>query len=168
MHMFKHVDPFEAKYMVPRDPSLRACYRSSKIQRTKLSIHAAWCFGWVLRVVVLEEDTIHGSSMVHELVSLCLEDVMRLCQEKQVTPPDTAVLVGDNTVKELKNSCNLLYWAQLVQHNHLKFFGRIVCKMSFQHEWTDRLWLLFIVFCQLPFLDLIPWVQVFSHHDDAR
>lgn len=71
MHMFGvfplHVDPFEAKYMVPRDPSLRACYRSSKIQRPKLSIHAAWCFGWVLRVVVLEEDTIHGSSMVHEL-----------------------------------------------------------------------------------------------------
>ena len=102
--------------MVPRDPTMRSSYRSSKIQRPKLKIHGCWCFGWVLRVAILEEDSVHGSSMVHELVSLTVEDVMEVCRQRGVSPPNTAVLVGDNTVKELKNSVNLLYMGTLVQH----------------------------------------------------
>lgn len=113
----------EAKYQIPRDPDLRAAYRSSKFQRPKLKIHAAWAFGHVLRVAILEERTFHGSSMVRELLSLVLEDVMVECGRAGRPPPHTCVVVGDNTVKELKNSTNLIYAAQLVQNHCLRLLG---------------------------------------------
>lgn len=113
----------EAKYQIPRDPDLRAAYRSSKFQRPKLKIHAAWAFGHVLRVAILEERTFHGSSMVRELLSLVLEDVMLECERTGRPRPHTCVVVGDNTVKELKNSTNLIYAAQLVQNNCLRLLG---------------------------------------------
>ena len=113
----------EAKYQIPRDPDLRAAYRSSKFQRPKLKIHAAWAFGHVLRVAILEERTFHGSSMVRELLSLVLEDVMVECGRAGRPLPHTCVVVGDNTVKELKNSTNLIYAAQLVQNHCLKLLG---------------------------------------------
>jgi len=88
-----------------------------------LKIHAAWAFGHVLRVAILEERTFHGSSMVRELLSLVLEDVMVECGRAGRPPPHTCVVVGDNTVKELKNSTNLIYAAQLVQNHCLKLLG---------------------------------------------
>ena len=113
----------EAKYQIPRDPDLRAAYRSSKFQRPKLKIHAAWAFGHVLRVAILEERTFHGSSMVRELLSLVLEDVMVECERTGRPRPHTCVVVGDNTVKELKNSTNLIYAAQLVQNHCMKLLS---------------------------------------------
>ena len=113
----------EAKYQIPRDPDLRAAYRSSKFQRPKLKIHAAWAFGHVLRVAILEERTFHGSSMVRELLSLVLEDVMVECGRAGRPLPHTCVVVGDNTVKGWKTRqisfmqhswCKTIVWSYLV------------------------------------------------------
>lgn len=109
--------------MVPRHPSLRACYRSSKLARPRLKIHGCWAFGRVLRLAILEEDTVHGGAMVHEVLSLTLEDVAAHARETGAPMADTIVIVGDNTVKELKNVTNLLYGASLVGHLRLKLLG---------------------------------------------
>ena len=109
--------------MIPRDPQLRAAYRSSKFQRPKLKIHAAWAFGHVLRVAVLEERSYHGSSMVRELLTLTMEDIIEECARTGRPQPHTVLFVGDNTVKELKNGTNLLYAAGMVLHGHLQFLG---------------------------------------------
>lgn len=93
------------------------------IQRPKLKIHGCWCFGHVLRLAILEEGSFHGSSMVRELLSLTLEDVVQECARKGKPCPDTVIIVGDNTVKELKNGTNLLYAASLVNHGHLRHLG---------------------------------------------
>ena len=120
----------KAKYMVPRDPHLRSSYRMSKFQRPKLKIHGVWAFGHVLRLAILEEGSYHGSSMVREVLALTLEDVVAECQRKGRAPPDTVVIVGDNTVKELKNATCLLYAASLVNHARLKHLGRRFSKPS--------------------------------------
>ena len=111
----------KAKYMIPRSPNLQTAYRSSKQQRPKMKIHGLWSFGYVLRIAVLEEKTYHGSSLVQELLALALEDIMTISNEKQVAAPDTLVLVGDNTVKELKNSILFSGAANLVNHSRLRF-----------------------------------------------
>ena len=106
--------------MVPRDPQLRAAYRTSKLHRAKLKIHGVWAFGAVLRLAILEETTFHGSSMVWELISATLDDCMMQCLANQTAEPDTVILVGDNTVKELKNSVCLMGVANWINQRRLK------------------------------------------------
>ena len=110
----------EAKYQIPRDPSLRACYRSSKLARPKLKIHGAWCFGFNLQLAVLEENTTHGSALVVELLMITIEQVMEHCRLKSIPCPDTLCIVGDNTVKELKNSICMGYVSNLINHSKLR------------------------------------------------
>ena len=109
--------------MIPRDQGLRTCYRANKLRRAKCKIHGAWAFGLALRLWVLEETSYHGSAMTHELLAATLEDVMSVCDERGMARCDTVVIVGDNTVKELKNSVCLLYAANLVNHYKLRPFG---------------------------------------------
>ena len=111
----------KAKYLIPRDPHLRSAYRTSKLYRAKLKIHAVWAFGSVLHVGILEETTFHGSSMVWDLIATTLEYVIAEYRRKQIAEPDTLIVVGDNTVKELKNSVCLMGLANLVNHGKLRF-----------------------------------------------
>lgn len=117
----------EAKYHVPRDPSLRSCYRASKLQRPRLKIHGAWCFNYTLQLAILEDITYHGSAMVQEVLMRTLEEVISQCKANHQPYPDTVVVVGDNTVKELKNSTRLCYLASLVNHGRLRFLAFEMC-----------------------------------------
>lgn len=116
----------QAKYMIPRSPTLRTCYRSNKMPRPKMKVHGIWMFGYVLRIAVVEESTFHGSSMVFELISLALEDTIEVCREKGVSAPDTMVIVGDNTVKELKNKVCLSGIANYISHSRLRHLDAYV------------------------------------------
>lgn len=62
MHVCTYLHP-EAKYMVPRDPSLRTAYRTAKFQRPRLKVHGVWAFGYVLHIGVLDETSHHDSSL---------------------------------------------------------------------------------------------------------
>lgn len=116
----------KAKYLIPRDPHLRSAYRTSKLYRAKLKIHAVWCFQSVLHVGILEETSFHGSSMVWDLIATTLEYVIAEYRRKQMAEPDTLIVVGDNTVKELKNSVCLMALANLVNHGKLRFLVWII------------------------------------------
>lgn len=115
-----HTTHHQAKYMIPRHPDLRAAHRAAKIQRPKLKLHGVWAFGYTLRIAVLEETSYHGSSLVQELVALTIEDCISICRSQNRAPPDTLVICGDNTVKELKNSFNLIFAASMVLHHKFK------------------------------------------------
>ena len=66
--------------------------------------------------------------MIQELLALTIEDVISECQRKGAPAPDTLVVCGDNTVKELKNSYNLTFAASLILHRKFKSFNCIqVC-----------------------------------------
>ena len=117
--------------MIPRSPSLKTAYRSAKFQRPKLKIHGVWAFGFVLRIAVLEENTYHGSGLVQELLALTIEDIMKVCDEKKVAAPDTLVVVGDNTVKELKNTVLLSGVANYVNHSHFRCLDAVISPWNF-------------------------------------
>ena len=73
-----------------------------------------------MRLVVLEETTYHGSALIQELLAISLEDDARIARQKGNAVPDTVILVGDNTVKEVKNRYCLTAMAQLVNHNKVR------------------------------------------------
>ena len=107
----------EAKYMVPRSPTLKTAYRSAKYIRPKLKVHGAWAAGWALRIIIVEENSYAGSSLVIELLAMLLQDIANICEESNRASPTTLVVVGDNTVKELKNTFCLSAIANLCNHN---------------------------------------------------
>ncbi len=55
---------------------------------------------------------------------------MQQCQASGQPSPDTLVVVGDNTVKELKNGVNLGYLASLVNHGRFRLLDSH-CMFSF-------------------------------------
>lgn len=122
----------QAKYMVPRSPTLRTAYRGSKHVRPTLKLRAIWAAGFCLRVMILEENMVSGSSMIQELLAVCLEDIARIPSEKGTPFPDTVILVGDNTVKEVKNTFVMTAVAQLVNHMEVllaDLAGRLCCSL---------------------------------------
>ena len=109
----------KAKYCLPRDPCLRTAYRNAKQQRPRLKLHGIWTFGTSLRIEIIEESQRAGSAMVCELIALAMEDAMTLNDVK----PECLIVVGDNTVKELKNKFCLSMLMNYVSHLRLKWFG---------------------------------------------
>lgn len=106
--------------MIPRHPQLRTCYRAAKFQRPKIKLHGAWCFGHTLQLIILEENQFSGSSMVQELLMITIEKVMAQCRANGTPCPDTLCVIGDNTVKELKNTVCASYMAALINHQKFK------------------------------------------------
>ncbi|CAK9013559.1 Uncharacterized protein SCF082_LOCUS11982, partial [Durusdinium trenchii] len=107
----------QAKYMVPRAPTLKTAYRSAKYIRPKLKVHGAWAAGWALTIIIVEENSYAGSSLVIELLAMLLQDIANICEESNRASPTTLVVVGGNTVKELKNTFCLSAIANLCNHN---------------------------------------------------
>lgn len=92
--------------MVPRDPMLVTAYRSAKQQRPPLKVHGIWTYGVSPRVSILEENQRSGSAMICELIALAVEDAFKYSKIK----PECLVIIGDNTVKGLKNTFCLSRW----------------------------------------------------------
>lgn len=126
----------QAKYCLPRDPMLRSAYRTSKLRRPRIKLHGAWAFGYCLRVALLEETTTHGSAMVTEVIAHTLEDVARISRERGVPSPTTLVVVGDNTVKECKNTWLMSYLSGLVSHHKMKPLGWTINLTRFFCDFT--------------------------------
>ena len=112
----------KAKYAVPRHPELKTCYRSNKLARPRLKIPGVWCFNYSLRIGVLDETVRHGSSMVVEILMMGIEDTMRICRENKPCP-DCLVVVGDNTVKELKNNICFSAFCNWVAHRRFRLLA---------------------------------------------
>lgn len=73
-------------------------------------------------MIVLDETSYHGSSMVIEALAQTIEEAVKLASAKGAKP--TSVLViGDNTVKELKNTYCLAYLCNLVHQGRLQYLG---------------------------------------------
>ena len=68
---------------------------------------------------MLDETTFHGSSMVIQALAMTIEDSMRIAGSRGAKP-DTLAVIGDNTVKELKNGFCLRYLLSLILHKRLK------------------------------------------------
>ena len=110
----------EAKYAIPRSPGLVHAHRTQKLVRPRLKLHAVWSFAHALRICVLDETTFHGSSMVIQALAMTIEDSMRIAASRGAKP-DTIVVVGDNTVKELQNSYCLNYLLSLTFHKRVRY-----------------------------------------------
>lgn len=74
--------------------------------------------------------------MVTEVIAHTLEDVARISRERGVPSPTTLVVVGDNTVKECKNTWLMSYLSGLVSHHKMKPLGWTINLTRFFCDFT--------------------------------
>lgn len=54
--------------------------------------------------------------------------------------PQTLIICGDNTVRELKNQFNFAYLAQLLGRRKMKMAAMLYLRKSHTHDRIDQLW----------------------------
>lgn len=130
----------QSKFMLPSAPGLRASASMAKHVRPSLKLHGCWAYGWVLDLHIMDEPTRHDSSTIVEIVSICLERVHQICQEKHLPMPSTLLLFSDNTVRECKNQFLLSYLNNLVSKRKMRLAGLMCLRKSHSHDQIDQLW----------------------------
>ncbi|CAJ1406435.1 unnamed protein product [Effrenium voratum] len=130
----------QGKFRLPRDPALKATAALAKYNRPRLTLHGVWAFGRTLQLRVLDEPTRHDSSCIVEAIAHTLEEVFAEVERTQQPRPTSLVLMGDNTVRELKNQFCFLYGANLLARNKLRHISFLFMRKSHTHDRVDQLW----------------------------
>ena len=130
----------QGKFRLPRDPQLKATASLAKYIRPKLKLHGSWVFGFSLELMVMDEPTRHDSSCVAEIIARSVERVFELCQKRGRQMPSKLVVLGDNTVRELKNQINLGYIARLCGLRKMKMCALMFLRKSHTHNRIDQMW----------------------------
>ena len=130
----------QGKFRLPRDPALKATAALAKYNRPRLTLHGVWAFGRTLQLRVLDEPTRHDSSCIVEAIAHTLEEVFAEVERTQQPRPTSLVLMGDNTVRELKNQFCFLYGANLLARNKLRHISFLFMRKSHTHDRIDQLW----------------------------
>ncbi|CAE7274660.1 unnamed protein product [Symbiodinium sp. CCMP2592] len=130
----------QAKFAVPRDPQLRCSSALSSAIRPRMMVHACHAHGYTLHIRVADETVKHDSSFVLDLVAETLEKVHDICVDRKQRMPDQIILaVGDNCVRENKNSFVLSFQSLLVQRFKARVAGLAFLRKSHTHNGLDQL-----------------------------
>ena len=78
----------QAKWSIPRCRSLITPKSLAGHQRLKFKVQGVWCHGICLKLWVLDPRVPADSSTIVETLTRNIENVMKLCEQKGVRPPD--------------------------------------------------------------------------------
>ena len=96
--------------------------------------------GYSLDLHIMDECIEHGSSTVIECIALGIERAASICQARGIRMPSCLVLLGDNTVKELKNQILFKYACNLVGRRKFRIVTFQFLRKSHTHDKIDQLW----------------------------
>ena len=88
----------------------------------------------------MDENCPHGSSTIAEVVAQGLEKVAQLCRERGTRFPSNLLLLGDNTVRELKNQFLMAYLKTLVTRRKFRMTSMLFLRKSHTHDRIDQVW----------------------------
>lgn len=88
----------------------------------------------------MDESCPHGSATVAEIVAQALEQVWDICKKRGTCFPSSVILLGDNTVRELKNQYMLQYMSNLIARRKIRMGGILFLRKSHTHDKIDQLW----------------------------
>ncbi|CAE7297739.1 unnamed protein product [Symbiodinium sp. CCMP2592] len=125
----------QSKFLVPRDPKLRAkCFDS--FNRPKLHVSGAIIHGWAVVFAVANADLPKDANFCIEILAYCLQ----LVSELGGTLSDMNVHIqSDNTTREVKNNVTLRWLSGLVSAGVIRS-GSVRClRTGHSHEDIDQL-----------------------------
>ena len=96
-------------------------------------------WGHSLELRVLDENAPHDASCVIQIIAEALERVNGLCSKRNQSFPSKLLVIGDNTVRELKNSHCLQYLANLIGRRKMRLCVMMMLRKSHTHCRLDQL-----------------------------
>ena len=94
-----------SKYCLPRWHHSRTPKGVEKLSRPSLDVYAVLLHGRSVNIYLTDQVQRVGASWSAEIWARSIQRVWESCQKKSAPFPTHAVLFGDNTPKELRNSC---------------------------------------------------------------
>lgn len=88
----------------------------------------------------MDECLEHGSSTVIECIALGIERAAAICEARGTRLPSCLCLLGDNTVKELKNQILMKYACNMVGRRKFRIITFQFLRKSHTHDKVDQLW----------------------------
>ena len=130
----------QGKFRLPRDPKLKSTASLAKFVRPRLKVHGVWLFGYSLELFVMDEPTRHDASCITECIARGIERVSEICHRLGRRVPSKLVILGDNTVRELKNQINLGYASRLCALRKMRICMIMFLRKSHTHDRIDQVW----------------------------
>ena len=93
-----------SKYCLPRWHHGRTPKGTEKLGRPALDVYAVLMHGRAVNIFLTDENQRVGASWAAEIFSRSTQCVWETCQQKGTPFPSHAILFGDNTPRELRNS----------------------------------------------------------------
>ena len=88
---------------------------------------------------VLDESTRHDSSSVLQIIAETLEQVSLICRRRNTSMPTKLLLIGDNCVRELKNTFTAQYLSNLIARRKMRLTGMLFLRKSHTHCKLDQI-----------------------------
>lgn len=88
----------------------------------------------------MDENCPHGSATITELVAQGIEKVAELCTQRGTRFPGSLLLLGDNTVREMKNTFLMSYLKTLVGQRKFRMAAMLYLRKSHTHDKIDQVW----------------------------
>lgn len=96
--------------------------------------------GYSLEIRVFDDNFPHNSTAVVQLIAEGLERVSEISRARNHRMPSKLIIVGDNTVRELKNRFVLSYISNLLAQRKMRLAGCFFLRKSHTHCRVDQLW----------------------------
>lgn len=95
--------------------------------------------GYSLEIRVFDDNFPHNSTAVVQLIAEGLERVSEISRARNHRMPSKLIIVGDNTVRELKNRFVLSYISNLLAQRKMRLAGCFFLRKSHTHivVWTS-------------------------------
>ena len=94
-----------SKYALPRWFNNRTPKGADKKNRPSLDLYAVIMHGRSVNIYITDENQSVGANFAAEIWSRSVQKAWDACQQQNKPFPSHAILFGDNTSRELRNSC---------------------------------------------------------------
>jgi hypothetical protein len=124
----------QAKWRLPRFPSLRTPKSGAKLGRPTVVVEAVWIVGHRLDFYLLDKDQHHDSNSIQECIALSLEKCIASLRSRGRDVPRCLILLADNTVRESKNQYMFKYMAIHVARHKFDICLQIFLRAGHTHD----------------------------------
>ena len=94
-----------SKYALPRWLNSRTPKGADKKNRPSLDLYACILHGRAVNIFITDENQTVGANFAAEIWARSVQKAWEACQHQNKPFPSHAILFGDNTSRELRNSC---------------------------------------------------------------
>ena len=134
---------------------------SPSCKRPRLKVQGVWVFYFGCHMFLADSCQPHDSSMVCECLARALEHIQTVAKRRSLPVPTELAVVADNTVREAKNCCMILFLAALQSRGMFQTTSLVNHLKGHTHNILDQMF--GVLSRQMQFIDFLPDIYAVAH-----